>query len=327
MKPKNIEQNLILVVGGAGFIGSHVNKMLHSAGYSTIVLDNLSTGNRQAVSQGIFIEGDMEDTSLLDRIFTQHSIAAVMHFAALTNIGESVVTPLKYYRNNFAHTLNLLDAMRRHQVKNFIFSSSAAIFGLLQESSVSETHPCHPINPYGESKLMVETVLRDMDRANEMKSCCLRYFNAAGGDPEGKIKNYKKKETNLIPLILKSVLRSEGKVTIFGVDYPTPDGTCIRDYIHIEDLGLAHIMAMERLMVAPSTCYNLGNGQGFSIRQVIAAVSEVTGRPIHIIEGARRAGDPPILVANAQKAKRELKWQPRYPSLHTMIQHAWQAMQ
>jgi UDP-glucose 4-epimerase len=320
------KQKTILITGGAGFIGSHVNKMLHSGGYTTIVLDNLSTGNRQAVTQGLFIEGDIGDLSLLDRLFTEHSIAAVMHFAASTDVGESVADPLKYYRNNVGATLNLLDAMRRHQVKNLIFSSSAAIFGIPQELSVSETHPCYPINPYGESKLIVERVLQDMDRANEIKFCCLRYFNAAGGDPEGQLKNYKRKETNLIPIILKS-LQLQREVTIFGTDYPTPDGTCVRDYVHIEDLGAAHIMAMEQLLTGgPSTCYNLGNGQGFSVRQVIAAVQEVTGKSIRIIEGARREGDPPFLVANAQKAEKELGWQPRYPTLQAMIQHAWNAM-
>lgn len=321
---------LILVVGGAGFIGSQVNHMLYVAGYPTIVLDNLSTGSRQAVRQGIFIEGDVADVPLLDRIFTQYPIAAVMHFAALIDVRDSVSIPLKYYQNNFAYTLNLLDAMCRHQVKYLIFSSTAAIFGVPIESSVSETHPCHPINPYGKSKLMVETVLHDLDSTQEIKSCCLRYFNAAGGDPEGKIKQDKINETNLIPVILKSLLRSagEGEVTIYGVDYATVDGTCVRDYIHIEDLGRAHITAMEQLFAGgPSSCYNLGNGQGFSVRQVIAAVSKVTGRPIRVIEGARRAGDPPILVANAQKAKRVLGWQPRYPSLEQIIHDAWRAMQ
>lgn len=324
------DSQLILVVGGAGFIGSHVNHMLQAAGYSTIILDNLSTGSRQAVRQGTFIEGDVADALLLDRIFTQYSIAAVMHFAALIDVRESVTIPLKYYQNNFTYTLNLLDAMCRHQVKYLIFSSTAAIFGVPIELSVSETHPCHPINPYGKSKLMVETVLQDLDSTHEIKSCCLRYFNAAGGDPEGKIKQDKVNETNLIPVILKSLLRSEeeGEVTIYGVDYPTADGTCIRDYIHIDDLGQAHITAMEQLFAdAPSNCYNLGNGQGFSVREVIAAASKVTGRSIRIIQGARRTGDPPILVANAQKAKKELGWQPRYPSLEQIIRDAWRAMQ
>ena len=316
----------ILITGGAGYIGSHVNKMLNSAGYKTIVLDNLCTGDRQAVTQGHFIEGDIRDLSLLDRLFTEHSISAVMHFAASTDVGESVVNPLKYYRNNVGGALNLVDAMCRHQIKNLVFSSSAAIFGIPKELSVNETHPCHPINPYGESKLMVEKILQDLDCTNAIKFCCLRYFNAAGGDPEGKLKNYKHKETNLIPIILKN-LQVERDVTIFGTDYLTPDGTCVRDYVHIEDLGAAHIMAMEQLLAGgASTSYNLGNGQGFSVRQVIAAVQEVTGKPIHIIEGGRREGDPPFLVANAQKAKNELGWQPQYPTLQAMIAHAWKAM-
>ncbi len=317
----------ILVVGGAGFIGSHVNKMLHQAGYHTVVLDDLSQGNRKTVVHGVFIEGDMGDTPLLQNIFAEHAIDAVMHFAAFTDIGESVALPLKYYNNNVVKTLNLLEVMQHFSIKVFIFSSTAAIFGLPQESRITETHPCRPINPYGHSKLMIETILCDLDHAHAMRSCCLRYFNAAGGDPEGEIKRFKRKESNLIPVILNNLKHSEGKVTIFGSDYSTPDGTCIRDYIHIEDLGKAHIIVMEKLLNgAPSSCYNLGNGHGFSVRQVIAAISRVTGREIHIIEGARRIGDPPILVANAQKAHRELHWQPQYASLEVMIQHAWHAM-
>jgi UDP-glucose 4-epimerase len=321
-----MDKKFVLVVGGAGFIGSHVNKMLSQAGYSTLVLDNLSTGSRQAVISGIFIEGNMADRALLDQIFTQYPVTAVMHFAALIDVGESVRDPLKYYKSNVADTLVLLEAMRDHSVDIFIFSSSAAIFGIPQHNSVTETDPSHPINPYGESKLILENLLRDCE-VYGLRSCCLRYFNAAGGDPEGKIKNCQLKSTNLIPIVLANLLQPGGAVTVFGTDYPTHDGSCVRDYVHIEDLGTAHIAAMEQLMKgSPSTCYNLGNGNGYSVRQVIAAAQKITGRDLTVIEGPRRAGDPPILVANSDKAKRELRWQPRYPALEEMISHAWNAI-
>lgn len=318
----------ILVVGGAGYIGSHVNEMLHRQGYKTIVLDNLSHGCRDAAKNGIFIEGDLADTELLDQIFSTYQIDAVMHFAALKDVGESVKHPLDYYENNISYTLNLLAAMLKHEVKIIIFSSSAAIFGQPIELPVSEDHPCQPINPYGRTKLMVEILLQDFDHAYGMRHCCLRYFNAAGGDPAGIIKNYQKADSNLIPIILRSIQKPGGILTIFGTDYPTPDGTCIRDYIHIEDLGTAHIAALKKLIAgAPSCCYNLGNGEGFSVRQVIAAVEKVTGRKVNVREGARRPGDPPILVASSCKANRELNWHPVYSSLEMMIEHAWKAMQ
>lgn len=316
-------QKKILIVGGAGYIGSHVNKMLHQHNYDTIVFDNLSLGSREAVKQGTFIQGDMANVEELEAVFSTHKIDAVMHFAALTDIGESMAEPGKYYVNNVSNTLNLLNCMRKHRVKIFIFSSTAAIFGIPQEPLLSEKHPCQPINPYGTSKLMVEKILQDFDQAFGIKSCSLRYFNAAGGDPEGEIGYYKKKESNLIPLILKS-LRNNGSITVFGTDYPTPDGTCIRDYIHVNDLGSAHILAMEKLMSgSPSLEYNLGNSQGFSVREVIKAVEKATGEQVNVIEGQRRPGDPPILVADSQKARRELGWKPQYPHLEEMITHAW----
>lgn len=319
-------QKHILLIGGAGFVGSHVNHMLCKAGYNTIVLDNLSRGHRNAVIHGTFIEGNMADTALLDRVFTQYSISAVMHFAALTSIGESVIAPLEYYKNNVANTLCLLEVMHKHRINVFVFSSSAAIFGLPEESKITESHRCLPINPYGQSKLMVETILRDHDQAYGIRSCCLRYFNAAGGDPGEMIKYYIRPETNIIPRVLNSLKYHDAEITINGNDYPTPDGTCVRDYVHIEDIGSAHITAMQRLIEgAPSSCYNLGNGNGFSVREVVAAAEKVTSRRIKIIEGERRPGDPPVLVADAQKAKKELHWEPRYESLESMILHAWQA--
>ncbi|MBS4167521.1 UDP-glucose 4-epimerase GalE [Parachlamydia sp. AcF125] len=317
----------VLVVGGAGFIGSHVNKMLHQAGYQTVVLDNMNTGTQAAVTRGSFIKGDLADSACLDFIFSSYIIDAVMHFAALIDVGESVREPALYYRNNVANTLNLLEAMHRHHIPIFIFSSSAAIFGTPQAPIITEEHPCHPINPYGETKWVVEKMLRDFELAYGLKSTCLRYFNAAGGDPEGEIKNFKKKETNLIPLVLRSLITPQGCVSIYGTDYPTPDGTCIRDYIHVCDLGEAHILAMQQLFEgAPSDFYNLGNGQGFSVRQVIQKAEQVTGLKVQVIEADRRPGDPPILVADAQKAAHQLGWRPHYPELETMIKHAWQAL-
>lgn len=317
----------ILVVGGAGFIGSHVNKQLDEAGYATVVLDNLSTGRKEAVTRGTFIEGDTADAALLEKIFTAHAIDAVMHFAASIDVGESVKTPLPYYRNNVCNTLNLLHAMQRHKVDTFVFSSTAAIFGLPQTAAIAESHPKNPINPYGSSKLMVETMLVDFDRAYGIKSASLRYFNAAGGDPNGEVKNYKSKESNLIPIVLRSLKHGDGKVALYGSDYPTPDGTCIRDYIHICDLAAAHIAALEQLFATrESSRYNLGNGRGYSVREVLRTASQVTGRAIQTFEAPRREGDPPILLADATKARNELGWSPAYPDLETMVRHAWQAI-
>jgi len=317
----------ILVVGGAGFIGSHVSKMLSRHGYHPIIFDNLSTGHREAVVSGTFIKGDLANREDLESVFNTYPIKAVMHFAALIDVGESVIDPLKYYMHNVTYTLNLLETMRRHQVMCLVFSSSAAIFGEPIEIPMGESHPCRPISPYGQTKLMVENILQDCDKAYGIKSSCLRYFNAAGGDPKGEIKNHKKKETNLIPLILRSLKDRTTSITIYGTDYPMRDGTCIRDYIHLEDLGSAHILAMKRLLEGgDSTHYNLGNGNGFSVKEVIAAAEEVTGLKVNVVEGLRRAGDPPILVANSLKARHELGWTPNYPKLQEMISHAWQAM-
>ncbi|WP_068470048.1 UDP-glucose 4-epimerase GalE [Candidatus Protochlamydia phocaeensis] len=315
----------ILIAGGAGFIGSHVNKMLHRAGYQTIVLDNLSRGNAKTVCYGTFVQGDIGDAAFLDKLFADYSIDAVMHFAAFINVGESVQDPWLYYTNNVSNTLALLGAMLRHGIKSFIFSSTAAIFGQPNVPLIKEDQPCHPINPYGESKWMVEKILQDFDTAYGLKFCCLRYFNAAGGDPEGEIKNYQPKASNLIPLILQSLKKAAGQVTIFGTDYPTPDGTCIRDYIHIEDLGEAHIKALEQILTGmPSNFYNLGNGKGFSVREVIQTVEKVLEKKVNTVEGARRPGDPAVLLADPAKAMSELNWHPRY-SLEQMIEHAWRA--
>lgn len=323
MSPKKI-----FVSGGAGFVGSHVNKMLHQTGYDTVVFDNLSQGNAQAVTNGTLIEGDLKNREELEKVFSHHKFDAVMHFAALIDVGESIQNPLKYYLHNVSYTLNLLEVMKYSGVNTFIFSSSAAIFGNPQMAQITEDHPCHPINPYGKSKLMVENILSDVDRANGIKFCSLRYFNAAGGDPEGQIKNIKPKETNLIPILLRKLKSSKNNsVTIFGTDYPTPDGTCIRDYIHVCDLASAHIKAMEKLWKdKESTAYNLGTGQGYSVREVIEAAQKITKRHLAVIEGQRRPGDPPFLVADSQKAHQKLGWRPLYPSLEIMIEHAWKAL-
>jgi UDP-glucose 4-epimerase len=244
-----------------------------------------------------------------------------MHFAAYIDVGESVKDPIKYYQNNVVNTLNLLTAMLRHHIRHFVFSSTAAIFGNPVYPRISEDHPCHPLNPYGESKLMVEKMLHDLDTAYGLKFACLRYFNAAGGDPNGKIKNFQKYSSNLIPIILRN-LKTNLPVTIFGTDYATPDGTCIRDYIHIEDLGKAHLIVLKHLLSGgASTCYNLGNGKGFSVREVIDTVEKVLNQKVNVIEGNRRPGDPPILLADSIKAVAELEWHPLY-SLELMIEHA-----
>jgi UDP-glucose 4-epimerase len=325
---RHMPSSTILITGGAGFIGSHVNQLLHQNNYQTVILDNLSLGSRDAILKGNFIQGDIKNPDDLKTVFENYPIDAVMHFAALTDVGASMTCPDLYYANNVIYTLNLLDAMRQYGIKTFVFSSSAAIFGLPQQPLITEDHPCHPINPYGRTKLMVEQILQDYDKAFGIKSSCLRYFNAAGGDPSGELKNYKKKESNLIPLVLKSLLSENEKLTIYGTDYPTTDGTCIRDYIHVADLSCAHLLALQRLnKTHQSANYNLGNGNGFTVRQVIQAAERVTGKKVSAVEGPRRAGDPPILVADSNKARQELGWQPAYANIDTMVLDAWNAQQ
>lgn len=317
-----MSKKTILVVGGAGFIGSQVNQQLHQAKYETVVLDNLSRGHKGNVQRGHFFEGDMANSFLLDKIFSEYSIDAVMHFAGLLNVGESFKDPLRYYHQNVANTIQLIEAMTRHRINNFIFSSSAAVYGIPVENQISENHPLNPISPYGRSKLMIEQILKD---CSDIRFCSLRYFNAAGGDPDGKLKNHTKFEFNLIPVILRCI-KENRTVTINGNDYPTPDGTCIRDYIHVYDLASAHISAMEKLFLnGKSEHYNLGNGQGFSNLEVLNAIENITGQKVSRMFGPKRPGDPAVLVADAQKAYSELGWQPKYASLETIVAHAWQA--
>lgn len=313
-----------LVVGGAGYIGSHMVKTLLQAGHDVVTLDDLSTGFRAAVVGGEFIRGSLAEEMMLERVFAAHRFDAVLHFASFIQVGESVVHPAKYYNNNVANTLNLLNAMMRHGVHNFVFSSTAAIFGEPQYVPIDEKHTVSPINPYGTSKAIVEQVLRDYDRAYGLKSICLRYFNACGADPEGELGERHQPETHLIPLALQAVSGNRSNLTLFGRDYDTPDGTCIRDYVHIVDLCQAHLLAIEHLKRSnTSAAFNLGNGGGFSVAEVIASVERVTGGKVPVIDGERRAGDPARLVADSTLARDVLGWKPRFPELDTIIAHAW----
>lgn len=316
----------VLVIGGAGLIGSHVNKLLNEHGYKTIVLDNLSTGKINAIVTGNFIEGDVADRMLLDNIFKNHHIDVVMHFAASINVAESCRNPAKYYLNNVCNTLNLLQAMIENGVGLMVFSSTAAIFAPSDNKLIPEEHPCLPISPYGRSKLMVEEILADFDQAYPFKYCSLRYFNAVGGDPAGKIKNYKSNESNLMSVALRSLKYEDREITIFGRDYPTPDGTCIRDYIHVYDLAYAHILAMEYLLEGNnSNHFNLGSGKGFSVLEIISAIEKVTRLQFNIIDGDRRPGDPVCVVADIEKARIILGWNPVF-NLEEIIIHAWNAL-
>lgn len=319
----------ILVVGGAGYIGSHMVKYLVRAGYSVVVLDNLTTGFREMTHYGELVVGDLADTALLERLFREHCFVGVMHFAAASLVGESMQDPGKYYSNNVANTLNLLEVMVRHGVNHFIFSSTAATFGEPEYVPIDEAHPQRPINPYGASKLMVERMLQDYQAAYDLNSVCLRYFNACGADPEGELGECHDPETHLIPLILQAASGRREAITVFGRDYTTEDGTCIRDYIHIEDLCGAHALALEMLVRGEkrgALAYNLGNSQGYSVQQVIDLAQRVVsedGCNLEVKEGGRRTGDPARLVADASLARRELGWKPQYAELETIVRHAW----
>ncbi len=313
----------ILVVGGAGYIGSHAVKELNRQGHDTIVLDSLVYGHRESVKSGKFVHGDMADTALLDRIFTENRIDAVMHFAAFAYVGESVTDPEKYYVNNVANTLNLLSAMRRHGCDKFIFSSTCATYGVPTEMPITEDHPQAPINPYGMTKLIVENILKDFSTAYGLKYMIFRYFNAAGADADGDIGEDHDPETHLIPLILRTA-KTGGSIKIFGTDYDTADGTCIRDYVHVTDLAAAHILGLDRLMKGGENgIFNLGTGTGYSVREVISCAENVTGCKISAAEEGRRAGDPPVLVAEPEKAVSELGWHPSFATLEDIIHTAW----
>lgn len=308
-----------LVVGGAGYIGSHMVKHLSGAGHEVLVADHSPT--RRNVR---WVELDIADGRALDTLFAEYHFDAVLHFASFIEVSESVTDPGKYYQNNVAASLTLLQAMVRAGIKHLIFSSSAAVYGNPQYVPIDEDHPKAAINPYGRSKWMVEQILEDFDRAYGLKSVCLRYFNAAGADPEGALGECHDPETHLLPLILQAASGRRKEVTVFGRDYDTPDGTCIRDYVHVNDLVSAHSLAVDYLLAGgASTAFNLGNGLGFSVQQVIETAGTVTGRQIITNEAARRAGDPPRLVADAGKARAVLGWQPQFASLEQIVSHAW----
>ena len=314
----------ILVVGGAGYIGAHMVRQLDNAGCGVVILDNLSTGNRKLLQGGEFIQGNLGDADLLDRLFTGNAFDAVMHFAAFSQVGESMHQPLAYYRNNLAETVALLDAMVRYDVKRFIFSSTAAVYGEPVAIPITEDHPCAPTNPYGNTKLAVERMLADCDAAYGLKYTALRYFNAAGADVSGEIGELHDPETHLIPIVLKAADGQIDHIRVFGTDYPTTDGTCIRDYVHVNDLAQAHLLALDALLEGgDSAIYNLGSSNGYSVKEVIAKAEGVTGKKIPVVEAPRRPGDPAILVASSDKIMRELGWTPEYDNLEKIIQTAW----
>ena len=318
----------ILVTGGAGYIGSHAVLALQRRGYEVIVLDNLVYGHRDIAEKVLKVElvvGDISNRSLLDDLFATRNIAAVMHFSAYAYVGESVSDPAKYYRNNVVGTLTLLEAMAAASVQKFVFSSTCATYGMPETIPIPENHPQNPINPYGATKLMVEQILKDFEAAYGLKSVSFRYFNAAGADPTGLIGEDHHPETHLIPLILLAALGKRDSISIFGTDYPTRDGTCIRDYIHVTDLAQAHVLGLEYLLQGGETeIFNLGNGNGFSVREMIATAQAVTGREIPVALGDRRPGDPPSLVGSSEKARKSLGWHPQYSDLSQIVSHAWQ---
>ncbi len=314
----------LLITGGAGYIGSHVVKDLIRKGYDVVVVDNLEKGHRSAVKSENFYNVDLKDKESLEEVFENFKIKGVLHFAASSLVGESMVNPGKYFKNNILGGLNLLECMVKYNIKFFIFSSTAAVYGEPQVIPIPEDHPTNPTNVYGSSKLMFEKILEWYDRIFGIRYISLRYFNAAGCDPEGELGEDHNPETHLIPIILKTALGQRSYVEIYGTDYPTPDGTCIRDYIHISDLSSAHILALEALLSGKeSTIYNLGNSRGFSVREVIKSAEKVVGKKIPVKEGERRAGDPAVLIASSEKIKKELGWNPKYTNLEEIIESHW----
>lgn len=313
----------VLIVGGAGYIGSHTVRLLNQAGYKVVVLDNLSTGFEAAVTDNELIVGDICDRILVESVLREHKIDAVMHFAALALVGESVVDPAKYYQNNIAATLELLEAMRACDVKRMVFSSSCATYGVPDKIPITEQTEQAPCNPYGFTKLVIERVLDDYAAAYGFGFAALRYFNAAGASPEGGIGEDHDPESHLIPIVLQVALGQRASVSIYGDDWPTPDGSCVRDYIHVDDLANAHLRALERLEFGLGIKVNLGTGNGYSVRQIIDACRQVTNHPIPTNVGPRRPGDPPALVADASQAYAQLAWEPRYKDPKAIIETAW----
>jgi UDP-glucose-4-epimerase GalE len=313
----------ILVTGGAGYIGSHTTALLRASGHDVYVLDNLSTGHREAVPAGALIECDLKDRGGIERALRDWAIEAVVHFAASCYVGESVTDPAKYYRNNIVGTLNLLDAMRSVGVARIVFSSTCATYGVPTRVPITEDEPQKPVNPYGFTKLAIERALDDYSHAYGLAPIALRYFNASGAAANGQLGEDHDPETHLIPLVLQTALGQRESIQVFGTDYATPDGTCIRDYIHVDDLADAHLRAIERVRPGQFQAFNVGTGRGYSVREVIELSRQVTGLPIAVREGPRRAGDPPELIAAADKARRELGWAPKHTNLKTIIESAW----
>lgn len=318
------EKKMILVAGGAGYIGSHTNKLLQKSGYETVVFDNLSRGHREFVKWGKFVHGDLGDTGQIRRCFNEYPITAVMHFSAFAYVGESVTDPAMYYRNNVVNTINLLDAMRECNVKYFIFSSTCSTYGVPDRMPITEDHPQKPVNPYGKGKLMIEEILKDYEKAYGIKHVNLRYFNAAGADQEGEIGEWHDPETHLIPLTVYAALGLIDHIKIYGTDYPTKDGTCIRDYIHVSDLADAHVKALEYLQSSDkSGSFNLGNGNGYSVREIIDITRRISEKDFRVVEAERREGDPAALVSSYRKAEEILKWSPKFRDIETVIETAW----
>ena len=314
----------ILVCGGAGYIGAHMVRYLRKHGHDVIVLDNLSTGHLKAVPEGLLEVADLMEPTLLRSVFAKHQFDGVIHLCAKSLVGESVVNPYSYYENNVAGTLNLLQAMQEAGVSHLVFSSTAAVFGNPEAPLIDEDHPKRPINPYGTSKLMVERILADAARAYGLNSTALRYFNAAGADPGGDIGEAHEPETHLIPNVLKAALDQGAGLRVFGADYSTRDGTCVRDYVHVNDLAAAHLLALQHMQSDPGAhVFNLGNGQGFTVLEVIEATRRVTGRNIEYVQEARRAGDPAVLVASSERARQVLGWQPSFTDMDEIIETAW----
>ena len=314
----------ILVTGGAGYIGSHVVRTLGEAGHDLVIYDNLSTGHEWAILSGLLVHGDLADKRFTAETLKAFGPEAVIHFAASIQVEESVRKPLNYYRNNVINTLNLLEAMRETGVRRLIYSSTAAVYGIPVKIPVDEQAPLAPINPYGASKMMIETVLADLSTATDFRYSALRYFNVAGADPEGRIGQAYREATHLITRALKTAKGEYPKLAVYGTDYPTPDGTCIRDYIHVDDLAAAHLLALDRLVeTGGTTIMNCGYGHGYSVREVVATARKVTGIAFPVEETGRRAGDPPALVADSSLLRRLTGWQPRHDDLEFIIRTAW----
>ena len=314
----------ILVAGGAGYIGSHTVKYLLKNNYNVVIVDNLSYGHKEAVLTSNFEQIDLADKESLDKVFKKYKVDAVIHFAAFTYVGESVSQPQKYYWNNVVNTINLLDVMVENDVKNIVFSSTCATYGNPQYTPIDENHPQSPINPYGKTKLMMEQIMADYETAYGLKYVALRYFNAAGCDKDGELGESHNPETHLIPLVLKAIKGEIPQISVFGTDYDTPDGTCIRDYIHVEDLADAHMLAVENLFKdKQSHCINLGTGIGKSVKEIIKSAEKVTGKKVPLVYGERRAGDPAKLYAANKKAREILNWDPKYTDIDEIIKTAW----